>query len=339
MAAAAAGACVAAAVIMRPIFAPLGIVPFCIAIASGGLARAGLLALIASVGPALLAWSQAVLYGGALTPGYPAFDSFFSADRIAPNARVYIGHLAAAHSFFFFIGLVVAIPLYFTRGTRDAVALRTLVALVAIALLNFALYLPYTTYMGISYIRFMLPAHVAMVVLLAATLSDAAVAAAKLWKPLAAICIAPAVIVVYQGSELFSMVRDAYAGQAHVRLMGHYLRDALPGNAVVVSFVHGTAVAYYTGRPIVRFDLTPTGPPVGLLIEQLRARRLRPVAVIDQQNESGFYESVFNGTPYAKPAWPARANFEVPGSSTIWYFDLTDGERAPDQIPPLDVVR
>jgi hypothetical protein len=165
------------------------------------------------------------------------------------------------------------------------------------------------------------------------------VAAARLWKPLALVCVVPAAIVIYEGSKFWHMVTTVHHAQAQARLMGHYLREVMPADAAVVSFVHGTAVAYYTGRPIVRFDLTPQGGDAQALIERLSARRYRPVLVVDRENEGAFYEAVFRGTPYEKPAWPARASFSMPGSSTLWYFDLTDRDRAPDRIPPLDVVR
>src|SRR6185503_5783307 len=88
-AAVAGGLALALAVMTRPVLAPLGVVPFALVLWRSW-RHAAVFAVAAAAGPALLAWSQFLLYGGALTSGYPGFAGFFSRDRIALNAVIYL---------------------------------------------------------------------------------------------------------------------------------------------------------------------------------------------------------------------------------------------------------
>jgi hypothetical protein len=95
-AATAAGAAAACAVMIRPNLAPLAVV-IAAAVAAGeqsgwprGLKRVVMFAIVASIGPALVLWSQAELYGHALQSGYRVpLESFFDSARIPDNARRY----------------------------------------------------------------------------------------------------------------------------------------------------------------------------------------------------------------------------------------------------------
>jgi hypothetical protein len=107
----------------------------------------------------------------------------------------------------------------------------------------------------------------------------------------------------------------------------------------VVSFLHSAAIAHYTGREIARFDFFPRGDDAERLIDRLRSRGYHPVFVFDQQNEGVQFKLTLQGTRYERIEWPARANFMLPLSSTVWYVDETDRERPREQIPPIDLVR
>ena len=340
-AAMAAGACVAFAVMTRPVFAPLALVPFVLVLLETSQARwrrVTLYLVFAAIGPAMLAWSQWVLYGNPLTPGYSQFEIFFNRDRIAVNAEVYIRNLRLVYTPLIFAGFFAALPLYYARGERDAARLRTIVCLMLLAAINYAVYLPYLTYDDVGFTRFMLPLHGALVTLLASSIGDAAALAARLWKPLAAICVLPAIVIGYQGTKLYGLVWYAYVGQSQVRLMGKYLREALPRNAAVISFLHSGAVAHYTGAEIVRYDFMPRGREAERLIERLERRGYRPVFVLDQENETANYKMALQGTPFERMEWRARANFQNPGSSTIWYVDGTD-RFDPERVKVTDWVR
>ena len=76
-----------------------------------------------------------------------------------------------------------------------------MIALVAIVLINYAVYLPYMTYDDIWSTRFVLPAQIALFILLAAAASDAVIAVSRLARVLAIVCIVPVGIVAYEGTK------------------------------------------------------------------------------------------------------------------------------------------
>ena len=70
----------------------------------------------------------------------------------------------------------------------------------------------------------------------------------------------PLVIVMGGGTHLYPFVFGMFRGDAHAGMMGRYLREVLPPKAAVISSVHSAAVAHYTGRQVVRFDLLDPPP-------------------------------------------------------------------------------
>ena len=90
----ASGLATALAIMVRPNLAPLAGVIAIVATAStprssGRWARLATFLATAALGPAIVLWSQAVLYGDPLSAGYGSFGAFFSADRILPNLALY----------------------------------------------------------------------------------------------------------------------------------------------------------------------------------------------------------------------------------------------------------
>ena len=342
MAAAAAGASVGAAIMTRPILAPLAVVPFFLSFRGEKRARwshTAVFVLVASIGPAVLAWSQLALYGGPLTSGYGEAVGFFSRDRIAVNAGVYIRHLATVSSPLVFFGLLCALPLYHSLEERKPFVLRVTVGLIALVVINIALYLPYLTYDEVGYTRFFLPAQTALFVLLAVAAAYASAGAARQWKPLAVICTLPVLIVMYTNTQFMPLMMHPRVEQPHARTLGLYLREVLPPNAAVITYLHSASIAHYSGRQIVRFDLLPSGRGAEQFIARLIARGYHPVFVVDQDNEPAQYRMALGGTVYERLDWPARATAMTPGSSTLRYVDAAARDQSRDRLPPIDLLR
>jgi hypothetical protein len=259
----AAGAATAMAIMVRPNLAPLGLVlawlqyvgPDTSAARTGSWPRLMAFAATAAIGPGLVLWSQSVLYGHPLAAGYPGWESFYRSAHIATNLGIYPRLLMTVHTPLVLAGLLTPVLLH-GRG-RGATSNQWHVAwsAVAFALLNFGLYLPYLPYDDLLYLRFMLPSLAALFVLLAAAvvLLGRALARASSW--LAPLAVLPALYVAATPVALLEYGRTLGDAQRRVVLMGRYLQQALPGNAVVLSFLQGDAVAFYTGRPTLRYDL------------------------------------------------------------------------------------
>ena len=344
---AAAGAAMAAAVMTRPILAPLALVPAVLVLTAGSSrmtawrewrwGRALLFGLVAAIGPLMVLWSQDVLYGGPFNAGYPGWEEFFSTDRIPGNLSLYPRLLVAVHTPLAIAGLAGAVPLAIALSPDDPGAARLTLGLVAIVLMNFALYLPYLSYDHVWSLRFMLPAIVALFVLLAAISIVAARAVSRWHKALAAVAIVPLVIVAGGGMHLYPFVFGMFRGDAHAGMMGRYLREVLPPKAAVISSVHSAAVAHYTGRQVVRFDLLD--PPVfDAMLDVLVRRGYHPVFLIDQENEGAVFKERFPASRYRRLDWRPRAMFIA--GTTLWYLDFADRDRGRDPArAPTDVLR
>jgi Dolichyl-phosphate-mannose-protein mannosyltransferase len=333
LAAMAAGAMTAAAILIRPNLAPLamivlGVIVTADAVGNDRRARrwspAALFVATAGLGVAVFLWTQAVLYGGPLMPGYPNWNTMFDTRFIATNARVYPRQFIDVHTALPLAGLVMVVWISRPSTPFDRRARRITLSAFAFVFINVALYLPYTTYDEWPFLRFLLPGTVALFVLFAATLSRLT---ELLWAHARWLAVAVplvAALVVGQGLPLARYALEEWTRQRSVQLMGHYLREVLPQNAVVLSFAHSGAVAHYTGRDILRADAVPP-PTLDGLVDSLARRGYRPVLVIDQLHEEASFRQLFAGSRYGRLDWPARAEFYALGA--IKYFDFSDQAR------------
>ena len=111
------------------------------------------------------------------------------------------------------------------------------------------------------------------------------------------VAIVPLVLVVREPRrELFATFENL-AGYQRVSMMGHYLREALPQNAVILTYLQSGAAAYYTGLPIVRLDAL--GPEwLDRLITDLWDAGRRPVFLIDDAMESQSFRERYENSRY-----------------------------------------
>ena len=204
-AAASSGLATAMAVMIRPNLAPLAAVIVASLVLSHwrgialSWARFLVFVIAAAVGPVILMWSQAVLYGGAFNSGYSSLSAyFFSVDRIPLNARLYPILFSRLHTALPALGLV-AVPLVLKRPRMIAAGDRpSLVVLTAsgIIVVNYSLYLAYLTFEDWRSLRFVLPAMFALFVLFAGVIDWCRLWLARRSAWLSAVALIPVAIVV-----------------------------------------------------------------------------------------------------------------------------------------------
>ena len=339
-AALASGAAAAFAVMTRPNLAPLAVViaaTVTFADYTGwkrALGRLVAFGILGSLGPGLVLWSQAVLYGHPLQSGYRVpMSSFFSLERVAYNAGLYPRMLAALHSWLALAGLAfVPFGVRRMRSSPEAYTRGLLVwSAVGLIVVNYALYLPYLTYVGWFWLRFLLPALLALFLLLAAGLDDLRLWLQRRWKWLAYAALIPGLVVPWFGEK---EIRPQ-VGYERIHMMERYLAEVLPPNAVVLTYAHGGAIAAATGRPIIRIDYIE-GDALDRVVRALQRRGYRPVYVFDVAVEGPFVGERFRKSELGRLTWPARA--ELTSVTSIVYYDLADreaffsGERWPTDI-------
>jgi hypothetical protein len=369
--AAAAGAAVAAAVMIRPNTAFLALVPGVLLLIGGTVPTfrwrrwrwgpAGVFGALAAIGPALVLWSNELFYGGPFQASYRAAATSFAWAHVLPNLKLYPGWLVEVHSMAAFSGLAAVLmacwpgsrfasldiardgPIDFDRdgsldGARDlpldvardqrapveGPAASRVVALSALAIVvvSFASIAAYLNFDQWTYLRFVLPAMAALFILLGALIVwvSRTLMQARWPRWLAPLALAPAALVIWQGlPQVQSALRD-WRITHPVLLMGYYLREVVPRNAVVLSFMHGGTVEYFTGRPIMRMDLI--APDLDRVIDLLQRQGYRPVIVLDEVIEAPHMERAYPASQFKELDWPARASFTAYGR--IWYLDPAD---------------
>ena len=328
-AALASGAAAAMAVMIRPNIAPLAVViaatVFFAERRTWGHAFIKLLAFGATgvIGPLLVLWSQAELYGHPLQSGYRVpMDHFFSLARVPYNAGLYPRMLAELHTWVAFGGLLHA-PFALRRmRANDAAYTRGVLTVSALALIvvNYVLYLPYLTYVGWYWLRFLLPALLAMFVLLAAGLDQLRLALRHRWPKLAYVALAP-VLIVFAPAEKHILPPVGYE---RIPMTERYLAEALPANAVILTYSHGGAWMNATGRPVLRLDVLP-GDRLDEVVASLQRRGYRPVYVFDVAIEGDFFADRFRVARLGRLTWPARAEFS--SSTSVVYYDISDRDK------------
>ena len=321
-AAAAAGAATAVAVMIRPNLAPLGAIPGLLILFDATAPsrwrwkNAALFLALAAVGPVIVGWSQHVLYGSPLTPGYVEWRGFFRIAHIAPNLELYPRLLWRLHTPLLLAGFA---GVWLFRQSRVAWSAFAMIAL------NFAIYLPYLSLDDWPFLRFLLPGLAALFVLFAATLVQLGILVGRWSRWLTPLALIPAVLVLMQAMPQVRYSLNEWRAHTRVRLMGHYLHEVLPANAAVLSFMHSGAVAHYTARQIVRLDLLEPAT-LDQVIDQLRGHGYHPVLVLDEALEGEAFRARFPQSRYGRLDWRPRATFTTIGR--IWYLDLADREHA-----------
>jgi Dolichyl-phosphate-mannose-protein mannosyltransferase len=320
-----AGALVALASMIRPNLAPLALVPGVLVLSGGVGRRAGWswkpavwFGVVAAVGPLVTVWSQAALYGSALRPGYPGWETFFRLANIGQNLRTYPGLYLNVFGWLPLAGLALTLR-------PPAGGSRVVASAVAFIVINVALYAAYLPYDHWQFLRFFLPAMVALTVLFATavalamdTLRRRRLVALAWLLPLAVVAIS------WQGREVTAWVLDEWRVHQRVPLMGHYLRDALPRHAVVITYYHSGAVAYYTGHSTLSLESLPP-QTLDEFVATLERLGAAPVFLVDEVLEEGAFKALFRGSAYGALDWPARAEFF--GETRIRYFVASDRER------------
>lgn len=329
-AAASAGVAVAGAIMVRPNLAPLAVVIAALVLtrrsSSRWFMRGLLFTACAALGPAIVLWSQAELYGHALSPGYGGYEEFFNVSRVPRNAVLYPALISNLHTPLLFAG-VLMLPWAIRDARRDPRARRSVavaVAALGFVAINYALYLPYLTYENWDALRFLLPGLTACYVLFTGLVDRICRVLAQRSRWLVALAILPLAIVLGPTREKVKYVLDSVPGYRRVQLMGHYLREALPRNAVVLTFYQSGATMAYTGKPIVRLDLIE---PAALdrVIADLHRRGYRPLLLVDEVMESRAFRARFDKSPNGTLDWRERAKFASP--TEIWLMDPQDRPR------------
>jgi 4-amino-4-deoxy-L-arabinose transferase-like glycosyltransferase len=293
-AAAASGVLSSIAILIRPNLAPLAVIVGGLVVCARASARGRQTAyFVASILPGLvlLGWIQAVRYGSPFASGYGTASDVFALAYVVPNLARYPRWMTESHTPF--IWLALGAPFWIVRrATHPRLAWAAL-------LLSLAVWLAYLPYMFFQrnewfYTRFLLPAIPIMLFFAVAC----ALAGVRALPPVWRFPVAVIVTISVGAASLWYADRhgafDIRNQERKYPLAGEYVRTRGPANAFVLASQHSGSIRYYSGRPILRWDLlSPTR--LDQALATFRAQGYEPILVVDT-GEYQLFRERFEGT-------------------------------------------
>jgi hypothetical protein len=266
-------------------------------------------------------------YGSPLHSGYGAAEQLFSISNIAPNLTRYPVWLWQSQSPLVLCALLPLVPPFNRDGSRPAV--RLCAALFAGTLLSYLVYFQFEEWW---YLRFLLVAMPALFVLIATGLVAVGRRLPMAWGRLA---VAAAAVLLLILTSRFTHAHGDPASQQDAERryadVGTYLRDALPGNAIVLSIQESGSIRYYAGRMTIRWDLidkewTPRAAGA------LEAIGLHPFLVLEDFELNQFHD--WFDLPPGQLPWPLMARMRERGGISVFDLGSHAGGASPVSLQP-----
>jgi hypothetical protein len=181
------------------------------------------------------------------------------------------------------------------------------------------IYLPYGVFPDWSSLRFLMPAMplaFAAVGALGSEALDRVAAAIRGAAILVMLTLAVSLNASHAAEQSAHALRDY---EARYRTMGRYLAASLPANAVIVTSQESGSAHFYTGLPVLRWDLLAVD--LELALERLRGLGKHPVLVVEDWEKPAL-RARFPSGPIAGLDWPPRA--EAGRTTRVGLWDPAD---------------
>jgi hypothetical protein len=174
------------------------------------------------------------------------------------------------------------------------------------------------------YLRFLLPAYPVLAV---ATCMTVAAVAGRL--RLAGPVLATALVGGAVAFGLYYSADFEALGEYRFPIMGAYVRDRLPHDAVVFSMMHGGSTMLYSGRPIVRWDFTDRAR-LDEAISAVESAGYHPYAVLDDWEVKSFRDLFAGRSQRGALDWPPLVMLQHVNTG-VW--DLSEDREAARKRP------
>ena len=189
-----------------------------------------------------------------------------------------------------------------------------------------AVYLPYGIFPDWAYLRFLMPALAVAFVFVGALVTEAA---ARVPAPLRGPVLVLAMAVACTANVLIARREQVFNlrfYESRYRTVGHYLKETLPPNPVVITFQESGAINYYTAAPIARWDYMPQD--LDDSVSAFRQRGLHPILVVEDWERPNL-RARFPKSRLAALDWTPRA--DIGETTRVWIMDPPIG--APNSRP------
>jgi hypothetical protein len=275
----ASGSAAGFAILVRANLAPLVVVVAAIVLQRGPERRRELMTFAAGVIPAIvfIATLYTYWYGSPVNSGYGSLNQLYSFGNLWPNLTRYSTWLVSSQTP---IVLVAALAPLLVECRRAAAALLVFAGAV---LACYAFYIPFDAWW---YLRFLLPAYPALMVLTAAAVVGLA---ARLPPQLRLVATVTLLIVVCDRTIDYAAARATFdtGGEQKYAITGRYVAEHLPADAVILAEQHSGSLRYYGHRTTLRFGSIPPDH-LDRALAELQRRGYRPYLVVEDWEEDAF---------------------------------------------------
>lgn len=279
--------------------------------------------VVAGIAVLYTAW-----YGAPWKSGYGAAGEIFLASNVLPNLSRYPVWLWNSQSPLIVLAVVPLLPAFNRRDNRSAAWLCA--ALFVATLVSYLVYSPFEEWW---YLRFLLPAVPAFLVLMAAGLVDIARWLPAMWGRLAVIAT---VIVLVTMTTRYTNAHAAPGplrdGERRYADVGVFVGESLPANAVVLAVQESGSAWHYGGRRTIRWDLidrdwTPRA------VSELQRMGFLPYLLIEDFELPQFRDR-FGIDANAPLPWALVARMRENGGVSIFDMSAPAGEGSPVSLEP-----
>ncbi len=251
------------------------------------------------------------LYGSPFESGYGSTEELFKIDYLGANLSSYPRWLVETETPFILFALLTP---WFIRGPLSWL----FVAITAILAASYALYLPFDNW---TYLRFLLPAIPLLLILSGGVVLHHT---RRLPAPLSRWLVAAMCVVLMAWRWDSAGMQPPAPNDRRFAVVGEFVREPLPPNAILFSMQHSGSVRYYSGRPTLRWDLLhPEWLDRSLAF--LRSKGYRPLFLLEEWEQPQFSARFAAHTKVGALDWQPIATYS--GEIRTDIFDPADQGR------------
>jgi oligosaccharyl transferase STT3 subunit len=283
------------------------------------------------------------LYGSPLESGYGSLESLFGVEYLRANLARYPRWLLETETPFVCFAAITPWLLRrsvqrhpFGEAASSGGSYRLSWLFLGLSATLFGCYAFYLPFDSWTFLRFLLPSIPLLLVLSSAAVlafSQRLPSTSSRWLVAALLCL----LVGWRWDTAVTRgLQPLRANDRRFEVMGEFVRDQLPPNAIVLTMIHSGSVRHYSGRPTLRWDSLPR-ESLDSALTFLRANGYRSYLLIEDWERSQFVERFAGHTSLAALDWPPFASYS--GNLRADLFDLDDRNRfrAGDQAKPRTI--
>jgi 4-amino-4-deoxy-L-arabinose transferase-like glycosyltransferase len=300
------GVAVGVALVVRPNLAPLVVPTALVVLTTRPIDARAILRTWIAFGVGLLpsvvtvALLQNAMYGGPLKSGYGDLSFLFQLAHVWPNLQRYPVWLLQTETAM--VLLAVAAPWL----SPDPQARRRALWLLAFVVAVFACYIPYEVFDAWWYLRFVLPAYPALLILTASALVWL-FERRRAWVRAASYVAVVALTIVLLRESITLHAFGLWEFERRFQLAGEYVDSHLPQNAIVFTAQESGSVRFYSNRVTMTWRaLTPEALDQALAFA--RSHGYRPYFLIETEEQQEFVDRFSARTPVGGLGWPPIAD-------------------------------